>query len=283
MRAQGEARYRYGRPARGWWGHPAWWYGAGYVSPLWVGWGWSSYAWAPGPYGTYGGWYDERDAGSSERAMVELDVEPRQAAVHVDGEEIGVAREFNGSTDYLYLEPGRHEIELRAEGYKTLRLHLDARPGRSYHIEHGLVEGHGLDPRSTTRGEVRRRRARDTELRDTMWRDRSRPRVRTVPRVERGRLRVETEPWDAAVYLDGKFLGRGGELGRLHGGLSVPEGRHRLEVVKPGYRDVSRSIEVEAGETTEVEVTLRRDRRGEGDDEEEEEEDDEDDWDEEED
>jgi PEGA domain-containing protein len=71
---------------------------------------------------------------------------------------------------------------------------------------------------------------------------------------ERGTLRLAVSPTDASIYVDGTFRGTGDDLRRL----SLPEGRHRIEVVRPGYRTVERDVEVQAGETEEVDVDLPR-------------------------
>jgi len=38
----------------------------------------------------------------------------------------------------------------------------------------------------------------------------------------------------------------------------LPAGRHRVEIVRPGYRTEEREVEVRAGETAQLEVELER-------------------------
>ena len=61
-------------------------------------------------------------------------------------------------------------------------------------------------------------------------------------------------PADASIYVDGVFRGTGQDLRRLN----LPAGRHRVEVVRPGYRTFERDVEVRAGETEEVDIALDR-------------------------
>ncbi len=72
----------------------------------------------------------------------------------------------------------------------------------------------------------------------------------------RGRLVLDIEPDDASVYLDGRFVGTGEELGGLRRGLAVDAGKHHLAVVRPGHRPEERDFEVEAGEEVELDVEL---------------------------
>ncbi|HRC88363.1 MAG TPA: PEGA domain-containing protein, partial [Thermoanaerobaculia bacterium] len=71
-----------------------------------------------------------------------------------------------------------------------------------------------------------------------------------------GRLKLSLIPSDATVYLDGHFLGTATELSRLHAGLLLDAGSHRLEIVRPGYKSVEKRVNVRAGEEIELEIQL---------------------------
>jgi hypothetical protein len=77
-------------------------------------------------------------------------------------------------------------------------------------------------------------------------------------RAEPGRLQLDIEPGDASVYLDGRFLGTGSDLGKLRAGLLVDAGEHTLEIVRPGYRAEQRTVRVESGEQSAIDVALER-------------------------
>ncbi len=59
-------------------------------------------------------------------------------------------------------------------------------------------------------------------------------------------------PPDASVYVDGAFRGTAREAASLQ----LPPGRHKLEIVRPGYRTVEREVETIAGEPTELTIEL---------------------------
>jgi len=71
-----------------------------------------------------------------------------------------------------------------------------------------------------------------------------------------GRLRVHVEPADAAVYLDGEYMGVAGELARIHGALPVAVGSHRLEAARPGFASAVRTFDVSTVGVAQVELTL---------------------------
>jgi hypothetical protein len=174
-------------------------------------------------------------------ATVETDIRPKRAVVVLDGVEVGEARDYNGMWDRLHVEPGPHELEFRAPGYQTLRLQMTIRPGRGYLVQHELRPGEGLDPRST--------RVAEAQLD-----------VAPQPRAREGRLRLRVLPEDAAIYLDGAFLGRAGELAALHGALAVDEGTHVLEILRPGYEPRSLELRVEGRQPVDVQVELEPSR-----------------------
>lgn len=245
VRASGRASYGHGVTIlpRGPWFYDPWGY-PGYGGP----WGYGSW-WGWGPYGVwpyYGSvgigtaWAGEpwADEDASIPGTVETDVLPRNATVRVDGEELGFAKDFNGTWDALRLAPGVRVLEFSKDGYRTFRAVVDVRAGRTYRIERRLEKGEGLDPGS-----------------DPLQEAGSAP----VGPPARGFLRFRVEPGDAAVYLDGVFLGSASELGRLRGALPVAAGSHRIEIVRPGFETWTAGVEVSpGGDAARVEVRLTR-------------------------
>jgi hypothetical protein len=67
-------------------------------------------------------------------------------------------------------------------------------------------------------------------------------------------LRLRVWPSDATVYVDGQFHG----TARDNASLRLAPGRHRLEVVRPGYEIVEQDVEVAARESRTLSLELRR-------------------------
>lgn len=61
---------------------------------------------------------------------VSFEITPSNAAVYVDGQYAGVVNDFNASAQPLSLAPGRHHIELQADGFIPLGFDVDVVAGQ---------------------------------------------------------------------------------------------------------------------------------------------------------
>ncbi len=91
-------------------------------------------------YGGYGGGYGGYQ---SNDGAFRIEVGPKafrkNIQVYVDGGHAGVVNDFDGFSQRLHLTPGKHEIELRLDGYKTIQLAIFVSRGSTYHMR-GLME-----------------------------------------------------------------------------------------------------------------------------------------------
>ena len=243
-------RWYYDPFSYGYYGYSPWYYG-GY-------WGYS-----PSRY-RYGSGYGYRDAGS-----LRVIVDPEQTRVYVDGYYAGIADDFDGIFQRLYLPPGRHEITLKLEGHRSHRFRVYVPVDQTIKIHHVMQRGTGEDTDEVVgdpaawsrrgdrdRDEAYERREADRD-RDEAYgrRDADEDLVEDErDSAEAGTLRLDVKPPDASVYVDGEFRGSGRRVENLR----LAPGRHRIEVVRPGYRTVERDVEVRAGEWTSLEVELSR-------------------------
>lgn len=125
-------------PLFGPWGRWYPWYAPGF------GWNIGSFYYDPWGYGAtywgwgrYGLWYDPYSyswdpywsqpmypgtgvtKARETMGSVRIKASPATAKVYIDGALAGTVDEFNGLTDHLELQGGRHVLELRAEGFQT--------------------------------------------------------------------------------------------------------------------------------------------------------------------
>ncbi len=93
--------------------------------------GYGGYGYGYGGYGPYG-------YGYSNDGAVRIEVDPKgfreDIQVYVDGGLAGVVDDFDGAFQRLYLPLGKHEIEIRLDGYKTIRQSIFVTPGKTTHI-----------------------------------------------------------------------------------------------------------------------------------------------------
>jgi hypothetical protein len=180
-------------------------------------------------------------------AVILTKLSPSGAEILLDGEAVGYAKDYDGRWDSLSIVPGHHTITLRTEGYTTRVIDIDARPGASYVFSDDLKRGEG---------EERVALEAPPEPKGNDFHATTATPAPAQASVARGRLRVHVEPEDAAVYLDGEYLGLAGELSRLHGSIPVATGSHRLEVVRPGFETSVTTIDVSGESVAEARVTL---------------------------
>ena len=131
--AKADAQYHY----RHGYGHGYYGHGYGYG-------GYGRYGY--GGYGRYGyGGYGSHGYGAnrySNQGAVRIEVNPKDSRdeieVYVDEAHVGVVDDFDGASQRLYLPAGKHEIEVRLDGYQTLRLAIFVSPGKTYKIRHRM-------------------------------------------------------------------------------------------------------------------------------------------------
>jgi hypothetical protein len=233
--------YYPGYPGYGWGGYYP---GYGYGSYWWP---YGSFGWYGGYWGGYPGWYDGGHGSGSLRVLVD----PAEARVYVDGYYAGAVDDFDGLFQRLQVAPGRHEITCKLEGYKTYRVRVYVGPDATLKLHHEMEKGQGESFEDLTGGaplperEVRRER---DDQRDDQGVELE------GPASGAGQLRLSVLPEDASIYVDGAFRGTAREAGSL----KLAPGRHRIEVVRPGYKTADKEVEVAPGETTRLTLTLDR-------------------------
>lgn len=206
----------------GYWGHP-WGYGPGY--PV-------AYAAAPG-YGM---------------GALDLNVRPKDAEVHVNGQYVGLVRQYDGFPSYLWLERGAYEIAFYRPGHETVVRNFEVFTGLVLDVALELPPGQAVLPARHERGAAPAPPLSRSDPAEG-------PAGPEAP-LATGRLELEILPREASVYLDSRFIGTGEELARLHDGLTVEPGAHLLEVLSPGRIPETVHFQLAPGEATRIEVRL---------------------------
>ena len=216
--------------------------------------GYSPYYYS-GFYGYNQGYYNRYRYGAV--GSLRLLVEPSETAVYMDGYYAGTVDDFDGLFQRLHVSPGRHEITLRLDGYQTQRLKVYVPVDETLKIHHKMVRGTGEAPEVAVGVPDRyadRYAERDREREEEELGEADDGRIGEGRRADRAQLRVEVRPQDASIYVDGEFRG----TARRVLSLSLPPGRHRVEIVRPGYRTFEREVDLRPGRTEDVTVDLER-------------------------
>lgn len=235
-------------------------YGYGYGWPFYSWGGWSPRHYYPYVLSDYR--YERDSALTRNHGAFDLDIVPEKAQVFIDGRYVGVADDFDGFPEFLWLEAGTYDVVFYMPGYRTISRQYSLSGGSLVDVEDNMEPGESVRPedlvsKSTERRDTRI--ARDEEqVREVEARERRSDRPDGPGDKNIGRLILSIWPEDAAIYIDGNFAGTGGEVGRLSAGLILPPGEHRIEIVRPGYRTVDRQVVLPPGEEVKIQLDLER-------------------------
>ena len=268
-------------------------YYSGYVGFGYPWWGWGPYSYGWG-WGTPYGYARPVDYYGDDWGAIDLDIKPEEAEVYLDGERIGIADNYDGFPRYLWLEKGTYHLVLYKEGYETLAKRIELDEGGVLRLKDKMVPGVAKSPaelfaqvRSSdpagTDDRVAARSVEERPLAPWRYRDRDDEETRAParsPRSERsgedwrrrragdaeqpsttdlrsagGRLELVVTPSDAAVYVDGDFVGTAADLAQS-AGVRLDAGDHKVQISRPGYTSVEREFTVKEGETTSLELEL---------------------------
>jgi hypothetical protein len=179
-------------------------------------------------------------------SAIRVRVKPVETAVYVNGYYAGIADDFDGVFQRLYVPAGNHDIELRLDGYEPFEQKIYIAPGDTLEITHlmrplGPSEAAAPPPMP--------------EALPPEWAVEAPPAVGEQPASPYGILALRVQPSDAQIFVDDEaWLGMGG---RSELSIHLPAGWHRLEVRSEGYQPFSTELELSEGITTRLSVTLK--------------------------
>ncbi len=243
--------------------------GLGIYDPFfWGGWGPGWGAWGPGWYPPFGPAFVGANAGSAR-----IQVTPKKTEVYVDGYMAGTVDDFDGFFQRLDVEPGEHELTLYLEGYETITEKVLFRPGATLdikHTMHALPAGASSGPRPTA-ASAPPEPAGPPEAGNAPMAGPDRGRRMPPPGFGRrggapprdeapvdafGTLAIRVQPGDATLLIDGEEWEAPEGDGPIL--IDLPEGPHDVEVRKEGRPAYRRTVQVRAGRTIPLNVSLSR-------------------------
>jgi hypothetical protein len=209
-----------------------------------------------------------------ELAIINTDVRPKDARVHLDDRFVGRTRYLDGKPGFLYLAPGPYRLELRLEGYRTVAVDLQAAAGCRYDLKHRLTRIKGAskeDPKAsygkgkpfhrvyapirTDPESVRSQSHADPALRP----DLVAASANEDPSQAGAALRLIITPESASVAIDGEFVASARELGRMQGPLATSAGTRQITVTAPGFITAEHTVDLAAGEVRELVIDMTKD------------------------
>ena len=203
--------------------------------------------WYPPPYG-YAQYYDRSSS-------LRLQVMPREAEVFVDGYYAGTVYQFDGMFQRLHLDQGEHEVTLYLSGSRTVTQKIYLQPTGSFRIRHtmeALPAGAPAEPRPVPLAPPPQGQPRAPQGQPG-----GPPPQAAAPAAASatfGGIAIRAQPADADVLIDGeRWEGPAVDEALI---VQVAPGTHRIEIRKDGYRSYTTEVDVRAGQTTPINVSL---------------------------
>jgi hypothetical protein len=209
-----------------------------------------------GPWYPYGvGWYPPYAYGQFySSSSLRLQVEPAETEVYVDGYYAGPVDSFDGFFQRLHVEPGEHEITLYLNGHRTVIQKIFLQPDGTFRIRHTmepLPAGAPPEPRP-----VAPPAPPPTARPQGRGPGPAAPPASATANATFGAIAIRVQPGDAEVLIDGeRWEGPADDEALI---VQVAPGEHRIEIRKEGYRSYTTQVDVRAGQTAPINVSLPR-------------------------
>jgi serine/threonine protein kinase len=173
---------------------------------------------------------------AGDKAIYNIASAPLGADIIVDGTPTG-----SSTPAQITLKPGPHRITLRMEGFDSMDLMTQSTPGETVSIAptlqaHNSVDISGPAQESPSLGALARMRrwANNAEL-----------------PTGNGAVVIRTRPKGATIVVNGRVLQRMTPMR-----FPVPPGSYTVTLQKPGYQPVTRVVQVQEGQISEVDELL---------------------------
>lgn len=144
----------------------------------------------------------------------------KDSGIWVDGQYMGYLKELSWNRKVLLL-PGAHEIQARQAGFRDFSTKITVAPG----------------VKQTVRVEM----VKDLRVQ--------------YPHVT-AEIKLDVEPMNAAVFVDGLLLGHVEEFEGTGRGLLVAPGERRISISLPGYRTFDTSVNLAANQKFKLKTNL---------------------------
>ena len=145
----------------------------------------------------------------------------RDAGVWIDGKYAGYVKELKGDRKVM-LPAGPHEISIRQAGYQEIAKAITIDPDHVATVAVVLEE--------------------NTKV--------------TYPGSSAAEYRLDISPKRAAVFVDGGYMGHGGDFSGRFRSMLVAPGKHHLKITLEGYKTYETDIEAVSSTKSRMNIVL---------------------------
>lgn len=189
-----------------------------------------------------------------------LKVNPDDAHVLLNGKFIGEAYEFSTRASALKIRSARNELVIKKEGFLEEEIDLDKYNMRRITITLELKPDMVKKRETVVKDKVVPPPPPPKEKREyKVVKEKEVPKgeVKSAVSGVFAPVTLEVGPADSSIYVDGKFWGIAPEGGVINN-FNLQKGKHRIEVLKPGYKSVLKIINVAGQKGLKVIIKLEK-------------------------
>jgi uncharacterized membrane-anchored protein len=185
---------------------------------------------------------------------VMLEVEPDDTDVLLDGRFIGLAYEFSTPQSALRLSSRNHDLVLKRRGYVERKINLYKYRSRLIKINVKMAKQKPYEPK-VKRKDVEEKKVTKTkpEYKPKTEVEKPVPDKDEPTAVKSIKVDMEILPPESSIYLNGKFWGISPKDGLIKN-LRLKPGKYTIDVMKPGYKSVTKTVNVK---DEEISVTIK--------------------------
>ncbi len=187
-------------------------------------------------------------------------VQPEDAHVLLNGRFIGEAYEFSTRASALKVRSARNEIVIKKEGYLEELIDLNRYGTRRITVTLTLKPDRVPVPKTV---ETVKTTPPPPPPPNKKGRELNVVKEKEIPKTEEklpvvssfSHIVMTVSPSESSIYVDGKFWGISPENGIINN-FNLPKGKHKIEVVKPGYETVIRDINADGKNELKIDIKL---------------------------
>lgn len=174
---------------------------------------------------------------TGDKAIYNIDSAPQGAEIFIDGSPAGARTPVQ-----LPLPAGAHKITLRMEGFSPVELNTQSAPGEAVNISPRLQARNSVD--------ISEQVAAETPSLGALARMRRPGALNAIPEGKGGVI-IRTRPKNVTVIVDGITVPRMSPVR-----FPLRAGTHTVVLQRQGFQQVTRTIQVEEGQITELDEIL---------------------------
>jgi len=189
-----------------------------------------------------------------------LHVNPEDAHVLLNGRFVGEAYEFSTYESALKLRSTANSLVIKKKGFVEEEIDLSDYHQRKIEINLALK----TDPYFYTEKVGRKPPAplkpvKESDRKYKVLKEKKIPNeVPDVPKVtDFATIDLTVKPAESSIYLDGKFWGVSPDEGKITN-FNLEKGKHKIEVVKPGYKTATKSVTILKNRKIKISIVLEK-------------------------